>query len=219
MFCYRSAGRSCVGFCAIVLSLLVSVSADAGMITLSTHSTNSVNPALLDATLDFQVSGSTLTLTVTNDTAAPNAFRISEVVFNATSNVTSLTPSIMPAGWSFNTNQNANSFGQFDFKVSSGNGMGSAAIVAGASVQFVFAFTGDGVTVADFLTVLSTGASRSAMVVAARFINGPPGFGNAYGGTNTPIPEPGTAALLLVAYAVSFKGRRRGPLTTTSAQR
>jgi hypothetical protein len=54
------------------------------------------------------------------------------------------------------------------------------------------------------------------MVVAARFINGPPGSGNAYGGV---IPEPGTAALLLVAYAVSVKGRRRGPASAAAARR
>lgn len=210
MSCYRSAGRSVVALCALALSCVLSSPADAAVVQLSTHATGSGDPAELLATLEFEVSGNTLLITVTNDTAEPSAYRISEVLFNATSELTSLTPLTLPDGWSFATNQNANSFGQFDFRVSSGTGQNAPTINPGETKQYSFTFTGTGVTQETFLNE-GSGSTRGGIIVAARFIHVQGGGGNAYGGTTqTPfIPEPGTAALLVIAYAISIKGRRR----------
>jgi hypothetical protein len=117
--------------CACAL-LAVSPIAGASSITLSNVSsdfgepTGSTDPADLDALLDFQVSGSTLTLSVTNNTAAPNTFDITEVFFNATADITSLSltspaaagvADTNPTGWDFSTGTNADGFGSFDFAV------------------------------------------------------------------------------------------------------
>ena len=74
-------------------AILAIPDAAAATIVLSTHSDSAtLDPDLLDATLDFQATGPTqLTLTLTNDTAAPNEFKISALYFNATLDVTGLT--------------------------------------------------------------------------------------------------------------------------------
>jgi len=85
------------------------------VITLSEYSSNGTDPALLSATLDFSVAGSTLTLEVTNDTVAPNGYNINELYFNADGDVTGLSVDRFPPGWSLVANSAADSFGTFDF--------------------------------------------------------------------------------------------------------
>ena len=68
------------------LGLVLGVaSAQATTITLSTHSSDETDPGVLDATLDFVITGaSELTLTVTNDT--PD-YVINNVFFNGSTDV------------------------------------------------------------------------------------------------------------------------------------
>jgi hypothetical protein len=83
-----------VVFAAVLAALLAPLPAAAGsIITLSSASSDETPAADLDATFDFSVVGSTLTLVVTNDTTDPDEFNINEIYFNAsdTSSVTGLT--------------------------------------------------------------------------------------------------------------------------------
>ncbi len=98
------------GLAAIAVSL-VCANATASIITLSQLSSDDTDPALLSATFDFAVSGSTLTLSVTNDTLAPpNDYLISEVYFNAPDGVTLSFAGL--TGWTFMTDQGADGFGR-----------------------------------------------------------------------------------------------------------
>ena len=67
---------------AIVGALAVFNTASATIINLSDSSSDDTPFELLTATMDFEVVGNTLTLTVTNTTADPNAYKINELFFN-----------------------------------------------------------------------------------------------------------------------------------------
>ena len=78
--------KFCHGVCGAVLvtaaAAMLAGPATASIITLSTHSSDATLPSVLNATLDFDVTGSLLTLTVTNTTVVPNTFNINELYFN-----------------------------------------------------------------------------------------------------------------------------------------
>ncbi len=188
--------------------------ASASTIVLSTHSDSAtLDPDLLDATLDFQVTGPTqLTLTLTNDTAAPNEFKISRLYFNATLDVTALTLDSGPINWSLETAAGgrattASEFGTFDFAlVAAKNKDGIEAVDGG--VDFVFTISGIGpFDGSDFTTELSEiSAGGMTAVAAARFVQGPGGAAG-YGAYHT--PEPSTALLLAAGLAGFAAWRRR----------
>ena len=167
-----------------------------------------VDPSLLSATMDFSVAGSTLTLTVTNNTLVPNEFNINRVYFNASDSVGNLVSSSLPAGWAVDFNMNANGFGIFDFELNHGppQGHNHHLITPGGSKVYSFTFDGIGFSVKDFTTELSAQFdSNMLMVVAAKFVQGP-GDASAFGAT---VPEPGVIALLGIAGAMGVGRRRR----------
>jgi len=173
------------------------------VITLSEYSSNGTDPALLSATLDFSVAGSTLTLEVTNDTVAPNGYNINELYFNADGDVTGLSVDRFPPGWSLVANSAADSFGTFDFGLIDGVDSHPETIAPGETEIFSFIILGSGVD-SDFTTELSTlPPGNTPAIVAGKFVNGPDGD-SAYGAT----PEPAAIGLLLLGALVAINRRR-----------
>ena len=197
---------------ALALTFGWSTIATAGTLTLSDSSSDSTPASLLSATLDFSNPvGSQVTLTVTNDTTAPNEYFINFVYFNVTSDVTGLTLDSVTSsldgaigGWSLNTSMAADGFGVFDYELADGQGNDQDQIESGESVAFVFTFTGSNVDMSDFTTELSTiPPGDKPRLAAAKFVRGP-GDDSAFGAV---VPEPGTFAL--VAFGLTAMALRR----------
>ncbi len=185
-------------------ALAVASAAPASLITLSQFSSDETDAGVLDATMEFTVAGTMLTLTVTNNTADPNAYTMNELYFNAPDGVT-LSFDGSP-GWTFSTGAVADGFGIFSFALIDGQGGNPNQIVSGETVSFTFTILTGTPTMDDFVTVFSTDPSTlNAVIVAAKFVGGP-GDDSAFGGS---VPAPGVLALLGVAGLVSGRRRRR----------
>ena len=106
-----------LGTVILAAALLVATEAGATQIVLSdTSSEAAIAADLLDATLDFDVSGgNTLTLTVTNDS---NGYDLMAIFFNASSAVSELSLVDGPRKWKLVTfSESGGGFGTFDFAV------------------------------------------------------------------------------------------------------
>ena len=194
-------------------ALSLATSAGATPVTLSIFSSDYTPASVLDATFDFSVVGSTLTLVATNDTTAPDEFNINQVYFNASSAVTSLTLTSathsvegdVMSGWLLLlTDVMVDGFGDFDFGLSDGEGEPSISLIGPSeSVTFVFAISGTGpFSDADFIE-----ENLQGLIAAAKFVNGP-GDDSALGA----VPEPSTALLLasgLLLMGARSRSRRR----------
>jgi len=190
---------------ALTLALGLSASAffaptaHASMIQCCSITSDATPPSQLDSTFDFQVAGAVLTLTVDNDTLAPNEFNINEVFFDASLSVTSLTLTSATHSAAGNvlgdwqpvlTNQLANGFGPFDFALTDGVGETDPSLIGPTeNVIFVMMINGGvgNFTMADF-----------GPLVALKFVSGPddpesPGNEDSAFGT---IPEPSPTLLL-----------------------
>ena len=204
----------------LFVGLSFSSTAHAGTIPLSSNVSEQVDPngvplpdpidaADLDATLDFVISGTSLELTVTNQTSGDELFDINEVYFNATSNVTGLTyisathsvGGDVTGGWSSNVDDQADGFGIHDFAMIDGVGANNPNHIRPTqSILFELTISGTGpFAMSDFTTELSRG-SNSPMLAVAKFVNRRDSSGvetlpndSAFGAT----PEPAT--LLLAA--------------------
>ena len=184
----------------------LTTAAPASIIFLSDVSSEpGVDPGVLDAMMEFSISGTTLTLTVTNNTADPDGFNMNELYFNAPDGVT-LSFDGSP-GWSMATAVSIGMFGTFDFGLTDGQGGSQSQIFPAEVVSFTFQITSGAPTMDDFVTNFSTippGDLRA--IVAAKFVGGP-GNDSAYGAAT--IPAPGVLALLGAAGLVGGRRRRR----------
>jgi hypothetical protein len=163
---------------------------------------------VLDANFDFSVLDTTLTLTVTNNTTAPDDYNINEVYFNGSSDVSSLsvvsvTHSVagdVTLDWiPLLTGVMVDGFGTFDYGMTDGLGeLAPPAIGPTEDLTFVFSITGTE-PFSDYDFIVGNGSGYTA---AAKFVNGP-GDDSAYG----TVPEPSTA--LLLASGLLLLGARR----------
>ena len=192
------------GLAAIAVSLVCSNAATASIITLSQFSSDNTDPALLSATFDFAVSGNTLTLSVTNDTLAPNDYLISEVYFNAPDGVTLSFAGL--TGWTFMTEQAADGFGRHDFALIDGQGLSSDQIAPGETVIVPFTILTGSPTPQSILNAFSViPPGNQPVVIAAKFRAGP-GDDSAFGAS---IPAPGALPLVMAGIALVNRRRRR----------
>lgn len=206
------------GIFAAAVLMLIAGPAAALTLNLSDVSSDSTPASLLSAQLQFDVTDTTLSLTVRNLTLTATPYAISGVFFNASTDVSGL--SFVGAqqnrtGWAFFDSGKGVSgagFGNFDFAL--GAGSNSGGIQFGGSNVFRFSITckaGAICDASDFGGIPSTGGARLA-VAGLNFVNGP-GGDSAFGASTQgmPVPEPGTAALLIFGLAglAACRGARR----------
>lgn len=222
-------GLTACAVCALLTCFAASASAETIILSdLASSEPVSVPVGFLDAILDFQVSGSTLTLTVTNTTVAPATLDVNTVYFNGTDNVTGLTLNSAThsvegdvlTGWTLNTSTgdggptHGNGFGIHDFSLT--DGVGNSTSIIGPSESVVFDLTIGGTapfSETDFVTDLSEqtlGGNNILTRAVAKFVNGNDAFfgdtlDSAFGAST---PEPSTFALLGIAL-LSLLGHRR----------
>ncbi len=181
------------------------------------------------------MSGSVLEVTVLNRTDESNTqlgtgeYAISEIYFNATSNVSALTLTSPSSGWSLQTNQRGGGeFGRFDFAL-----VGDLArnehpsIAAGDSLVFQFDISGTGpFDMTDFLSVESTTPPGTMPQIAqAKFVQGPEDD-SAFGASGISwvvyqpkVPEPGATLLVAVGVAGVILRSRPGNALALSRRR
>lgn len=165
------------------------------VLTLSDFSSDETSADVLDATLAFSVSGSVLTLSVSNETTSPNPFDLSAIYFNATPEVAGLALTGAPAGWELLVVQSADGFGTYDFALQSDLNADSAKIVSGDTQDFIFDISGSGPFLETFFTTeFSTiPPGETPGLAAAKFVSGP-NDDSAFG---VVVPEPATLVLML----------------------
>ena len=205
--------------CRLVLVLAAAVlaagfvrPAAATTILLSDLTSDSTPASQLDATLSFDVVGTTLAIGVTNLTSDPAAFNISAIYFNSSDDVTGLTFSGGPGScpnagcpWDLFASGSftrAAGFGVFDWAIISNDTMATGVIAPLDTATFEFDITGIGpFDMSDFGTEFSSiPPGFTPAIVAVKFIQCS-GAGcvapddSAFGAA---IPEPGTASLVLI---------------------
>jgi hypothetical protein len=168
-----------LGFMAV--TAMLSSPSLAGVLTLSNESSDETDPALLDATLEFEVvSQSTLELTITNQTTAPNGYQVTAVYFNVSPEVGDLTlNSMLPAGfedWELvpagppgNPTQ-VGVFGTFDYVLRWEGGAGGINGLDFTEPPVTFTIdiaAGGSVEQADFVTQLSDPSGNNLPAFAA----------------------------------------------------
>jgi len=191
-------------------------SARAASLVFSQYSSDATPAAALQATLDFQVTGSTLLVQATNQTTTASPYDIHWLYFNASDDVLSLSLSgYSDPYWTLydeGYQVTAPTFGGFDYALwTYAPTQPQAYIQPGETQAFTLAIdcaAGAVCDASDFTTGLSDG--RTSVLAAMRFVR--LGVDTAFGATTTviPTPEPGTAALVALGLA-GIAGARRRP--------
>ena len=135
------------------LAISLSSAGHAATLTLSDVSSDATPAASLSGTITLAVlGGNVLSLTLENQTSAPNEFNINGVWCNADGGVTSLALSsathssngdVLAAWTPVEAGTSANGFGSFDFALTDGVGAGNPNIIdPGESIVFLMGITG-----------------------------------------------------------------------------
>ena len=190
---------------------------------LSSDGATPPHPSVLDATFEFTLSSymleddPILTFSVHNQTTAPDEFDMNELYFNAPDNVTGMSVISGGTGWTLDLDNapgggfNVNGFGMYDVAMVDGVGGDPHEIMPGEIHVFEIQLSGAGsVTDIGFVwefTEIDPGLGGTPTVVAAKFVSGP-GDASAYGATATPVPEPGSLAMLAFGGLMLLRRRR-----------
>lgn len=167
----------------------------------------SIDSTLLDAVIDYTFDPSTnhLTMVIHNNTADPNAYTLSELLFNTSSDVTGM--SIFDDGilssTSLSTGVHQGGMGTFDFDFDGGSG--NNGVGAGSSATVIFSVTGSNLDTGDFFNGLSVppGDGNGHFVASIHFTRGPNGASDwVTPCDDTPVvPEPASMSLLGIGIA------------------
>ena len=182
--------------------------AQAGMaLTLSDLSSDETDPAVLDATLLFTVTGSELVIAATNDTPVGSGFDIDAVYFNATPEVTDLVPAPAVDGWTLVRDETADGFGRFDFALMTASGNDPLDLGPGESLTFTFDIIGSGAFLDTSFTAefSQVPPGEHPALAAAKFMSGP-GGDSAFGAV---VPEPHTGLIALIGIGLLRRSKRR----------
>ncbi|MEO1933302.1 MAG: PEP-CTERM sorting domain-containing protein [Myxococcales bacterium] len=201
--------RGAVFSLALMAAVTFAATSFATTLSLSDVSSDATPAASLSGSITLDVlGGNTLSLTLSNQTSAPDAFLINGVWWNADAGVTglsltaathSVSGDVLAAWTPVESGTNANGFGAFDFALTDGVGASNPNLIpSGESVVFLMTITGSctttACTAANF--VLANGSGYQA---AAKFVSGPDdpeSPGNEDSAFGAVIPEPTTAMLL-----------------------
>ena len=198
------------GFVLTVLAAATFATASSGAtLTLSDVSSDATPAADLSGTITLDVlGGNTLSLTLLNQTTAPDAFNMNGVWWNGDAGVSGLTVTsathsangdVLAAWTPVEAATTANGFGAFDFALTDGVGAGNPNLIQpGQSIVFLMTITGSCTTTACTAANFVLG-NGSGYLAAAKFVNGPDdpeSPGNEDSAWGAVIPEPTTAMLL-----------------------
>jgi hypothetical protein len=203
---------------ASALGLLLAGPVAATSFVMSDLSSDTTPVGQLKGLLQFAVSGSTLTISVNNQTTAASPFDISTIFFNVSDDILDLDYTGARVGddndWAlFDSGSTVTNwkFGVFDYSLLGSVTDNDGQILHGHSNDFTFDIgckSGAVCNASDFGVGLSRDG-RLASLVGLRFVDGVGGDGAFGGGTNPlPVPEPSTA-LLLGTGLLGIAARRR----------
>jgi hypothetical protein len=206
-----------IGILSGILIAVLSFNAHAGLVTLCDYTTDSTPAGDLDTTVEFSLSGSTLTIMVSNLTDGPdsgkdNGYDITRVYFNATDNILGLALEEPDFGWILFSGGNktkAGGLGKFDFLLKGKIGRNPVIVEGESSRTFTLSVThdGSGASESNFYSELSTRPpGNNPSIVAVKFQRGP-NDDSAFGGTDT--PEPATIAILGIGSMFLFMKRKK----------
>jgi hypothetical protein len=161
--------------------------------------------------MDFQVSGSTLTLSVSNDSTG---FDITGFYFNVSSNVADISLTSGPADWKLEDQYSRNVpdtglFGVFDYIVGvKGKKAANAKLDPGDVATFMFAIDSAGpLTAADFTTEVSLiDDGEVEAIAAARFGTD---ADSPIGATHAPEPTTGLLVGMGMCWLAASRSRSR----------
>ena len=184
--------RGFVRALALLGAALVARATAATTLPLSDLSNDATPAGDLGGAMDFSVSGTTLTLTVSNLTSFVKHYEVNRAAFNARSNVTGL--DLAPGEWRFSGATSVPGFGVFDYAVEPKPGIDP--LFPQESIVIVFEISGAGPFAdSDFADAQSApGTGETSVRAAESFIHGP-GNDSAWGAA---AGEPLTGALCLM---------------------
>ncbi len=174
------------------------------------------NAGVFDAEVvwGFDAGTNVLTMQIFNQTSWPTDYTLSELYFNVSNDVTSL--SILSDGPLSNTSLNPNStagpFGTYDYEFDMG--WGNWGLTDGNDVTVSFLVTGSNLDTLDFFNGLPSGACHdfSCNIAAVKWTQGPCDDSVYAGSLNgCVVPEPATIGLVglgLAALGLRKKGKR-----------